>query len=282
MEPKRNLFPISGRQPTDLFFPASLNPAHFFSPNNHRFSSWLGIVITCASLSGCMGFEAISNEARPGGTVLVAVDAVRHQMPDPARVQATFFDREGAEHAVSLRHLLRVQPDPVSAFGLGQYSTNKGLYAGQKLAIVDLVDPLTQQPPIAPAMASGEGVLELYMPDLEQSSAHTLKILPANALPGLPSNDLRVLHNAKALRPMQTAWMLQASPLPHVRVETIASDVFNSDTQLAGAVFILRYRTQDFAANFKSPGFAITKLSGDPNLQLSWQSNDIGPDHGEL
>ncbi|MGB5324717.1 MAG: hypothetical protein WBN40_04745 [Pseudomonadales bacterium] len=241
----------------------------------------LGVTLALANLSGCIGYDAISNEARPGGTVLVAVDAVRHQMPDPAKVQATFFDHAGAEHTVSLRHMLRVQPDPVSGFGLGAFSTNKGIYAGQKLAIVDLVDPLTQAPPAVPPISPGEGLLELYMPDLETSSVHALKIIPADALPEPPANDQRVLQHAGNLTPLHSGWLLQASPLPHVRIETVVSDVFDSATTIAGVVFHFRYQKSHFQADSISPGFAITKLSSDPNLQLSWkaanaESNDAG------
>lgn len=232
----------------------------------------LSVALLLLGLGGCIGFDAISNEVRPGGTVLLAVDAVRHQMPDPARVQATFFDSDGAEHRVSLRHMLRVQPDPVSGFGIGAYSTNHGIYAGQKLAVVDMVDPDTQQPPVAPAMASGEGLLELYMPDIESSSVHALSIIPSDALPGQPANDLRVLQDPGNIRPLHTAWLLQASPQPHVRIETVASDIYDRDVQLAGALFQLRFPVASFTADDFTPGFSVTKLSSDPNLQLSWQA----------
>ena len=221
-------------------------------------------------LIGCMGYDAISNEVRAGGTVLVAVDVIRNKMPNVNNAVATFTDSDGVEHPVKIRHLLRVQPDPVSSLGVGFSKTTAGLYAGQKLAIVDMVDPLTFEIPASPPMAVGPGALNVAMPDIGAYSEHSLSILPQDSLPTKPANLQRIVTSLEPRYIYQNAWLNGAGPLPHVVIQTKVDAGFEPTTEVAGVTFRIKVNHADMISNYLKIPFGVTKLTGDPNVQLAW------------
>ncbi|MBT8149404.1 MAG: hypothetical protein KJO24_05700 [Gammaproteobacteria bacterium] len=222
-------------------------------------------------LAGCMGYDPISNEVRAGGTVFIAVDAVRHTLPDEEQAQAIFTDSAGVEHNVAVRYLLRVQPDPISDIGLGFVTTTKGFYAGQAVAIIDLVEPVSRAMHTSPAIAEGAGVLQIFMPDVALRSEHGLTILPQSSLPEPPLNNLRIITDVQRQQIYQQNWLDLGRALPHVLVKTTVQSDFDHSQAIAGVTLRMRARNYDFNTYSRAQPFGVTKLTSDPNLQLAWR-----------
>jgi hypothetical protein len=135
-----------------------------------RVLNWTLLLLT-AVVSGCAALQPVSNYARTGDTVAVALSA-----SEPAvtirREQATAIvtDAASVNQAVKVRNVFRVYSDPSSAYSRrsvmksGWPSGNEPMeaqsqpYQGQWVAIVDLVDPTTQahrlRLPLAPLGSS--------------------------------------------------------------------------------------------------------------------------------
>lgn len=246
---------------------------------NRRLLRLILSFVVLTGLYSCAGFETMSNEVRRGGWVLVAMGPTSNESFKPTDVtSATFTDSGGSEVDVIIRELLRVNPDPASLYGAALESSNGlGGNAGQLLAIVQI--------PNNPSIAEGVGALKLYNPVLDLYSEHELRILPDPAGLGPPVNNLfgwDLMNNGGV---STVPWLNNARPSTHVRLVTTEDPGFDPlVTVPAGALFRLTYSTDDFmqVQGTLWPQLRVVKKSSDSNLQLSWDTREIGGGVSEI
>lgn len=115
------------------------------------------ILLFLFMLSGCAGLQPMSNFARSGDTITVALlGAEADEFISKSNLTAEIVDASGS-YPISIRYLMRAYPDPVSI--RSWYERNDQQYqsalGGQGLwiAVIDLVDPNTNSAP--PLVAGG-------------------------------------------------------------------------------------------------------------------------------
>lgn len=213
-----------------------------------------------AGLMGCTGTQTFSHTARSGDTVVVAIGRTNGaQYIDSQGLTATLVVNGVDPYPVRVREVVRVYADPTSDAALGPVlfgSQAYPSYAGQWMAIVDLVDPSTNNP--YPSMSTGSAVL-----DMEHTS-----------ISGLHDPDLTIISGTGSIHQLfstlgsvRGAYFLQSDP--YVSVETSGAP----SVAVAGATFVIRFDSSNIA---EPDSIRPTKLSQDPNVQLLFARSDLG------
>lgn len=232
---------------------------------------WL---ILAGVMSGCAALQPLSNYARTGDTVGVALSQTEPGvMIRREQATATLTDAASVNHAVRVRHVFRVYSDPTSAYSRrsvmksgwdsAPVETNSNPYQGQWVAIVDLVNPATGT---APALATGPAKLVVNWP-LGASNQNSLEILPGTG----QSNPL---HGSYLFSNYAAVGTLEQMPQVQITFNGTAS------TPLGGASLTFTYNTASFGGSHTAPWVVTT--SPDPNLELFSSRRDLGNGNTEL
>jgi hypothetical protein len=234
---------------------------------------WLILVGT---VSGCAALQPLSNYARTGDTVAVALSQTEPNVTiRTEQTTATLTDAANVNRPVRVRHVFRVYSDPTSAYSRrsvmksGWDSSNVPMetysnpYQGQWVAIVDLVDPTTGA---APAFATGTAKLVVNWPS-GASNQNDLEILPGTG----QSNPLHGNYFFYNYDPIGT---LEQMPQVQVTFSGTAS------APLGGASLTFTYNTANFGGSHTAPW--VTIISPDPNIQLYSSRRDLGNGNTEL
>lgn len=225
---------------------------------------WLLAMIILAG-SGCTSMNTLSSYARTGDTVSVSLGGTFRHSADTVlkkeEVVATITDSASLNYAVKVRHLFRLFSDPTSTYSLrsqvsGTLENNAGADQGQWMAIIDLVDPITND--VLP-LQTGAATLSITAPNLTNTAGQygngDLTQIPIEILPGTGTPNLL---NAEGDQEM--ASLLQPEP----QVEVKPGDLSAVDS-LGGVEYVFSYVTADFdVQNFP----VVVKMSPNQNIQL--------------
>jgi len=234
-------------------------------------STWtraMGLTALGWLAAGCTGVQTLSNYARTGDTVSMAVNQTEpNQFIKKEQASVTLIDSANVSHPVTLHYLIRVYSDPTSSYavrsvknqgwqGNAPYETMSVPYQGQWLAIVDLIDPTTG---VAPSLPAGAAQLVFYSP-LTSDVSSSLTILPGTGQP----NPLHASTDPAGYTAFDTL-----EPMPQVAVQVGGTPT----TPLGGGVFTISYVTADFGGANTAPSVIVT--SPDRNIELSSQQQAL-------
>lgn len=234
---------------------------------------WYGAPLLLLMACGCTAVQPLPDTIQTGGTLIVALGGTATDgMLRRQQVSVSVADAAGTVYPVSLRNLLRLYGDPTSSYALRSGGRWRGgavpleayaaPYEGQWLAVVDLVDPATRQPP---ALAAGGGSLRVASPARTHS-------VPVNVLPGIATpNPLDGSGRLFGYAPLDTL-----EPMPQVLVAPRGAP----SRTVGGAAFVFQYTTAEFQDTHKAPRAVI--VSPDPNLTLLSARRDLGGGVTEL
>lgn len=237
----------------------------------------LGLIV------GCSSQQPLSNYARTGDTVAVAIAGTEQsnalvEILKKEEIAVTLTDSAGAVHPVKLRNLFRVYGDYSSGYMHRTHLQNGGpwydsfvpVYMGQWMAVVDLVNPSTDA---APTLAVGAATLNFAAPTQLNPTADypgygwtwtngNLSAVPIEILPGTGApNPLN--HQ----QPVNFSPIGALEPLTQILVEPSGT----STGLIGGGSFTFVYTPEDFGAPLKA-----VPAGHDPNVQLSSSYTDLG------
>ncbi len=235
----------------------------------YKNSTWIRVVILlglAALASGCAGVQTLSNYARTGDTVSMAVwQTTPGPLLKQEDVSAAVVDSAGVSHPVTLRNLFRVYSDPTSSYAIRSvkdqgwsspqpdetYSTP---YMGQWMAVVDLIDPTTGQPP---ALATGSA--QLVLTDSNPADTNSPFTSSLTILTGTGAiNPMAIQGGLSGYVPLNTL-----EPMPQVAVTMSGTP----SAPLGGGTFVFSYNTAAFGGANTAPTVVMT--SPDRNIELS-------------
>lgn len=239
--------------------------------------------------SGCASMQSMSNYARTGDTVSIAVGGTEdsNALVDVLKkenISITITDSSAATYPITLRKLFKVYPDYSSEYVFESSSVANGLsmssYAppliGQWIAIVDLVDPVTGT---MPSLTTGQATISVSSSgELDQHVLYSaqqfvwengnlgsiqIEILPGTGTP----NTLNYVG------PMNYDPVAAIEPLPQIVVTPSTVPT----VEIAGGSFTFVYNNSDFATRIKA-----VPANHDPNVQLLSNKIDLGNGTSEL
>jgi len=246
--------------------------------NNLHKIVFLGLI--AALFAGCASMQSMSSYARTGDTITVAVGGTEESnvLVDVLKkedIVITITDSSAASFPVKLKRLFRVYPDYSSRYIYHSGETGNNFVSsyvppmiGQWMAVIDLVDPLTDASPVlAVGMAtlSVSSVTQLvngkqyspYALDNGNLGAIQIEILPGQGvLNTLNDVDIVSYHPLAEIEPME-----------QIIVEPSADPSVN----ISGGSFTFVYNTADFINPIKA-----VPASHDPNVQLMSNRTDLG------
>lgn len=237
----------------------------------HKNVVLLTALVLVTMLSGCASQQPLSNFARKGDTVVVSLGGTTKNVQVPVLkkedVAVSITDAAGTTHTPKLRNLFRVYADPTSNYtysstrsGTWAYS-QAGAYQGQWMAVIDLVNPGTNQ---ALPLAQGSASVQVSAAGL-QSTASTsngnLDDIPLTIIAGTgapnPLNEEDTNSFAGINRPLN-----YLDPLPQIRVSPSPATP-PAGSAIGGLNLVFSYNTSDVLR-----GPDIVPAAPDPNLQL--------------
>ncbi|MHB1950554.1 MAG: hypothetical protein ACYCQK_03675 [Acidiferrobacteraceae bacterium] len=223
----------------------------------------IGLLALGGLLAGCAGIQTLSNYARTGDTVSMAVGPTAPGLfIRQEQATVTLIDSANVSHPVTLRDLFRVYADPTSSYSIRSvknqgwsnppYEQLSTPYEGQWIAVVDLVDPSTGSPP---ALATGSAQLTFSSP-----------------VTGTVTSTLTILPGTGALNPMATSPYVQGYrpldalvPMPQVTVTPSTTP----SVPLGGGTFTFDYVTANFTNGSANTTPTVVLTSPDHNIELS-------------
>ena len=229
------------------------------------------LVISVAMLLGAKGggkppSEPLSeNVARAGDTVLMMVANSEPGIAiNKATATATITDKDSVSHTVFVRNLVRLYPDPTSAYNVRSaigynWPDPKPLevanspFQGHWLAIIDLHEPITDA---IPELATGLATVTL-------SSEIGDRTIPLEIVSGTGApNSFSEIY---AFADHPTLDGLEPMPQLSVTAEGIAGST------VGGGVFLFSYDTADFES-YTAP--QVRLLTNDTNVQVMTRSEN--------
>ncbi len=226
--------------------------------------------------TGCTSLQPLSNYARTGDTVTVALGGSSTVALSPVvkkeNVKVSITDASGVTYPVKVRYVFKTYSDPASAYAyrdfqnINDFATTDAPYQGQWMAVIDLVDPDTGTPP---PLAEGMAHLGIRSPDLKTYlfgqiswSNGDLSSVPIDILAGTGhSNPLNYMDSI-AMDPL-----LLLEPLPEIQVSPKGTPL----VEVGGGEFVLSYVNADFQRPPK-----VIPSTPDTNVQILSNAVDQG------
>lgn len=216
---------------------------------------------------GCVSPHPMSNEVRPGGTILVPVSASDGaDMIKKSQVVATINDVNNVDHTATVRNLMRVFPDTTSHLGrgvAGDTYNEPHYYQSQWLAVIDLVDSGGTHLPLA----VGPSTLTLTENGSQLGMQMDLEILPGG--PTTP-NPLESPQG-----PTTLPWLNYTSPSPQMALRL---DGVPAGRDVAAASIKLRYQRSAFSNTV----LLVSRMTNDPYLQMNARTVEIDAMFSEI
>ena len=244
------------------------------------------LLLLALYLTGCASMQPLSNYARSGDTVLISLGGTHSNalvsVLKKGNIAVSITDSNSTLHTVKLRSVFRVYSDPTSGYdfrspnNIGYYDSYVAPHQGLWMAVVDLIDPVTDNPV---PLATGSATISISSPDLDNWFDHTgygwswtngnlnsigIEILAGTGAP----NPLNYLG------PVTTAPLDSLAPNPHLEISTSGTP---SDF-VGGASFVLQYDNADFGGLASQYLPRAVKLSPDANVQIA--SHHVHQDDG--
>ncbi|MBI1422263.1 MAG: hypothetical protein GC149_02270 [Gammaproteobacteria bacterium] len=232
------------------------------------------VLLAVVQLAGCASMQPLSNFARTGDTVMVSLGGTDSNalvsVLKKEDVNVSITDAAGNTYPVKVRNVFRVFSDPTSHYAYqspsSSYSGFESFvdpYQGQWMAVLDLVDPGTDQPL---ALAVGQASFNISSQDLRSWVDY----------PGygwswtngdLASIPIEIIAGTGSKNPLNYLAPISLSPLdslePEPQVEVTANGT--PGAMIGGGMFVFRYVMSDF--NNAKP--RVFSTSPDPNVQLA-------------
>ena len=218
-------------------------------------------------LFGCAGQQTLSNYARTGDTVAIAISPSEPNIfLRKEDINVTVQDVALNSFPIQLRNLVRIYSDPTSSYAIRSARKNGWLssepyevqadpYQGYWIGIVDLIDPSTG---LAPTLTPGAG-----------------QIVFSSTATGDDTFDIEILPGAGSQNPMEEAFTglapLEAlEAMPQVEVAVGGAPIM----PIGAGVFVLSYNAADFNGDATAP--QIVNISPDQHIQLIKYRTDNG------
>jgi hypothetical protein len=140
------------------------------------------LLLSVFLLGGCQSDITLSRAVRTGDTLVVSLGDANPDGPDSnitttllrkSDVTADVVDNSYTVHPVSVRHLFRVYGDPTA-------TNSRARGQAQWMAVIDLVNPLTQA---APTLALGNGVVRLHSSKFNELQSVRTTIITGSGSP---------------------------------------------------------------------------------------------------
>ncbi len=231
-------------------------------------------------MTGCTGTQSISNYARSGDTVILALGGTHATAQVPiltmANTSVDITDAGGNIYPVKLRHLFRLYADPTSRYSFRSvasiftWDTYVAPHQGMWVAVIDLADPATGDP------------LPLQVGNASLSVSSPGELIPTllNSVTFFNDGDLRnvgieILPGTGAPHMMNTAWTGSPQPLqslqPSPQIAVTASGT--PTTRVGGGSFTFSYVNAVFPPQVRP---LVVTTAADPNVQLASHYLDQG------
>lgn len=215
-------------------------------------------------LIGCVSPNPMSNEVRPGGTILAPIGASDGaDMMNKSNVVAMIKDSNDTDHQATVRQIMRVFPDTTSDIGRGVPGDTNNLpqyYQSQWLAVIDFVDSAG----VALPLSDGPAKLSL-----SESSVSIAMEMDVEILPGSPTTPNPLL---SPQGPSSMPWLNYTSPNPQlaIRLDGVPAG------RVAGASIKVRYVTSQFST------LMVTTMTNDSYLQMNAKNSVIDATDSEM
>ncbi len=240
----------------------------FLGYNNHakvfpmKTTSWvltkcLSLASAIALLCACAGNQPLPNYAKTGDTISVALAGAKADtFIDKRELSASITDAGGL-HPVKVRHLLRLYADPVSDHGMSKTDGSISALPGQWVAVIDLIDPVTEIPP---ALVGGG-----------QAATLLFTYTGADAI-NFTGQQLIILDSVGQAHPLTffggtSSLVSSLEPRPHLFV--------GIDSEPAESLAAAHYR---FSCEISEPAcpssLSVARISQHPNVQLIQRGYD--------
>jgi hypothetical protein len=224
---------------------------------------------------GCASMQPLSNYARTGDTVAISLGGTDSNALVPVlkkeNIAIIITDAANNVYPIKIRNVFRIYSDPTSIYSYSRGSVPP--HMGQWMAIIDLVDPNSGQPP---ALAIGPATLSVSSPQIQNyvdypgggfpSGSGNLGAIPIQILAGTGSANPMNYESYVNVTPLD-----DLEPLPQVEISVAGTP----STLIGGGTFTFRYVTVDFNQNGRPQ---VTTTTPDPNVQLA--SNYVGQADG--
>jgi len=246
------------------------------------------LLLICLIFSGCASMQPLSNYARSGDTVMISlggtdsnalVSVIRKE-----NVNISITDSLGNSYPVKVRSLFRVNGDPTSGYAFRSptttmyYDNYVDPHQGLWLAVIDLVDPVTDIPV---PLAVGGATLTVSSAEIQNWVDHTgygWSWTNGN----LNSVAIEILAGTGTPNPMNYLGPVSSSPLnslePNPQVEVTANG--SSVSAIGGGLFEFSFQNADFGGAFSKPRAVVTVP--DPNIQILSNLVDQGDGTSKL
>lgn len=243
-----------------------------------KIKSVIGCFLVFTFLNGCAGVQPMSNYARTGSTVTVALHgASPHEFIEQEDLTAEIVDASGT-YPIPIRRLMRVYPDPASTLSWNRWALRTNPFVsvpgekGQWLATVDLIHPDTNNP--LPLVA-GDTVATLNFQysgeDQITIASQSLTIIDGVGEP----HSLQSLDNNA---PWDWTWTFK--PTAHLNVSVVENLPIDPDPHLAAIKMVISCSTQNYCPQ---PGawYAVQAVQH-PNIQLLQSAYITGDPGSEI
>ncbi len=231
-------------------------------------ATWLG--------TGCTSLQTMSSYARTGDTVTVALGGSTTVALAPVvkkeNVKVKITDSAGVTYPVKVRYVFKTYSDPASRYAYrnfynyNDFVTMNKPYQGQWMAVIDLVDPDTGNPP---PLAEGMASLAISSPDLKTHYFGDISWTNGN-LSAIPIEILAGTGHSNSLNYMDSLMMDPMpllEPLPEVEVSPKGTPLL----EVGGGEFVLSYVNADFQVAPK-----VIPTTPDTNVQILSNVTDQG------
>lgn len=198
-------------------------------------------------VSGCTSMQTMSNYARSGDTVTIAIGGSENHVKVPILKQedltVTITDAANVVHPVKVRYVFRVYPDPTSRYMHPLWGVINNEY--QWMAIVDLVDPATDNPL---PLAAGPAIIAL-----DSVNIQTHKLFGVPTVNGeIDSVDIEILAGTGSSNPLNYMQAINknamyfAIPGPQVEVKPSRQVLKAEGLIVSGGEFVFSYVDSSF------------------------------------
>lgn len=240
------------------------------------------IVLISIALSGCAGFQPLSNYARTGDTVALAIGGTHDsnaQVPilKKENITVEITDSLNNTYPVELRYLFRTYADYTSTYGYHLYRNTSdfveysNVMSGQWVGIIDLVDPVTGSSiPLSEGIATihvTSSDLVSFVPPSNPGLTNpewtngNLQDISIEILPGTGSSNSLNYLTSISYDPMK-----KLEPLSQIEVSPVVGTSGYYPGLIGGAEFVFVVNQQaDFG------GIKVVPVLHDPAVQLSYK-----------
>ncbi len=251
-----------------------------------KWGKWLLVALLSVLFTGCTSMQTISNYARTGDTVMVSLGGSTKNSLVPVlkkeNMTAVITDSAGTEQTISIRNLFKLHADQTSLYNY--FNQNHKLsgqtgyvdaYQGQWMAVIDLVDPVTQE---AVNIVPGQASIAITSTELDGDFQYYNTEYNGN----LGQVSIEVIDGVGSTNPLNYMTPISESPMDYLEPlsQILISPQGNYDSDnvtIGGLEYVISYTPQDFY--IYKPNVAKQIVDGKSQLAVKYLPQGDGTTH---